>query len=228
MVREPFICCRCSVRLIHRWPLSLSYARTTAGELSLQIFLASSALREYNVAVESTQRRSREAGVYTVYSSIPISSQTQERLFMMLFISLNNNSVVLSIYPSLYRCKCLSLRPSIHSSIHPSIHYYSIHPFISQSIHCSIYLSFCSSLYRSFFPSVFLYVHSSIYRSIYRSIYLSFYLSFCRSIYHSIIMYACLSIHSFIHSSHRLWFIITFHSSIHFNSLSLHSNLNHN
>ncbi len=155
--------------------------------------------------------------------------QSNSGAFMMLFISLNNNSVVLSIYPSLYRCKCLSLRPSIHSSIHPSIHYYSIHPFISQSIHCSIYLSFCSSLYRSFFPSVFLYVHSSIYRSIYRSIYLSFYLSFCRSIYHSIIMYACLSIHSFIHSSHRLWFIITFHSSIHhFNSLSLHSNLNHN
>ncbi len=122
--------------------------------------------------------------------------QSNSGAFMMLFISLNNNSVVLSIYPSLYRCKCLSLRPSIH--------YYSIHPFISQSIHCSIYLSFCSSLYRSFFPSVFLYVHSSIYRSIYRSIYLSFYLSFCRSIYHSIIMYACLSIHSFIHSSHRL------------------------
>ncbi len=130
----------------------------------------------------------------------PISSQTQERLFMMLFISLNNNSVVLSIYPSLYRCKCLSLRPSIHSSIHPSIHYYSIHPFISQSIHCSIYLSFCSSLYRSFF-------HLSFCMSIHPSIVLSIVLSICHSICHSVVqstiqslcMPVCPSIHSSIH-----------------------------
>ena len=91
-------------------------------------------------------------------------------------IFLNNPSIHLFIYHSIYLSLYLSITLSIYHSVYLSL-YLSISLSIYHSIYLSLYLSITLSIHHSIYLSLYLSITPSIYLSVYLSIYHYFYLS---------------------------------------------------